>query len=74
MASDPYLEYACDLRLDEARRRSAVLDAIGDNWDPVATLSAEKQAYALLYSGLDDHQQRVHDELVTAGVLPKLEK
>ena len=47
---------AFDLTLDEARRRSAVLEALDDDWDP-------------LYSDIDHEQQRVYDELVGAGVL-----
>ena len=64
------LDLALDLTLDEARRRSAVLAAIGDDWDPVAVLAEEERAYDMLYSDLDEHQQRIYDELVTAGVLP----
>jgi hypothetical protein len=65
------LEFAYDLTLDEARRRSAVLEAIGDDWDPVAVLAEEEKAYDMLYSDLDKEQQRVYDELVRAGVLPE---
>jgi hypothetical protein len=65
------LEFAYDLTLDETRRRSAVLEAIGDDWDPVAVLAEEQKAYDMLYSDLDDEQQRVYDELVRAGVLPE---
>jgi hypothetical protein len=65
------LEFAYDLTLDEARRRSAVLEAIGDDWDPVAVLAEEQKAYDMLYSNLDEEQQRVYDELVRAGVLPE---
>lgn len=61
---------AYDLTLDEARRRSAVLAALGDDWDPVAALAQEELAYTMLYSNLDDEQQRIYDELVRAGVLP----
>jgi hypothetical protein len=64
------LDFAYDLTLDEARRRSAVLEAIGDDWDPIAALAEEETAYDMLYSGLDAEQQRVYDELVRAGVLP----
>lgn len=64
------LDFAYDLTLDEARRRSAVLDAIGDEWDPIAVLAEEEKAYDVLYSGLDADQQRIYDELVAAGVLP----
>jgi hypothetical protein len=65
------LEFAYDLTLDESRRRSAVLDAIGDDWDPIAVLAEEQKAYDMLYSDLDDEQQRIYDELVRAGVLPE---
>ena len=65
------LDFAHDLTLDEARRRSAVFEAIGDNWDPIAVLAEEQKAYDMLYSDLDDEQQRVYDELVHAGVLPE---
>jgi hypothetical protein len=64
------LDFAYDLTLDEVRRRSAVLAALGDTWDPAAVLAEEDQAYELLYSNLDDEQQRIYDELVQAGVLP----
>ncbi|OBF71935.1 hypothetical protein A5750_18900 [Mycobacterium sp. 852002-51613_SCH5001154] len=64
------LDFAYDLTLDEARRRSAVLEAIGADWDPVAVLAEEQRAYDMLYSDLDGEQQRVYDELVRAGVLP----
>ena len=63
------LDFAYDLTLDEARRRSAMLQAI-DDWDPIAVLAEEEKAYDMLYSDLDEAQQRVYDELVRAGVLP----
>ena len=65
------LDFAYDLTLDEARRRSAVLEAIGNDWDPIAVLAEEEKAYDMLYSDLDEEQQRVYDELVRAGVLPE---
>jgi hypothetical protein len=72
VAAEPNLvALAYDLTLDEARRRAAVLEAIGDDWDPVAVLAEEDRAYAMLYSGLDDEQQRIYDELVVGGVLPE---
>jgi hypothetical protein len=64
------LDFAYDLTLDEGRRRGAVLSAIGDDWDPVAVLAEEEQAYDMLYANLDAEQQRIYDELVAAGVLP----
>ena len=62
--------YAYDLTLDEARRRTAVLEAIGDDWDPVEVIAEEERAWTMLYSNLDDDQQRIYDVLVSAGVLP----
>ena len=70
MGSDSELSFALDLTLDEARRRTAVLEAIGEDWDPVAVLAEEERAYDMLYSGLDPEQQRIYDELVQACVLP----
>ena len=64
------LDMAFDLTLDEARRRAAVVQAIGDDWDPVAVLAEEELAYDMLYADLDADQQRIYDELVRAGVLP----
>ena len=34
-------------------------------------LAEEQKAYDMLYSDLDEEQQRVYDELVRAGVLPE---
>ena len=65
------LDFAYDLTLDEARRRSAVFEAIGDDWDPLAVLAEEQKAYDMLYSDLNEEQQWVYDELVRAGVLPE---
>jgi hypothetical protein len=64
------LEFAYDLTLDEVRRRTAVLEAIGADWDPIQALAEEEKAYAMLYSNLDAEQQRHYDNLVSAGVLP----
>ena len=41
------LDFSYDLTLDEARRRAAVLEAIGDDWDPIAVLAEEEKAYDL---------------------------
>ena len=65
-----HIDFAYDLALDEVRRRTAVLEATGDDWDPIRALEEEEQAYAMLYSNLDDEQQRHYDALVSAGVLP----
>ncbi len=70
-ASANELVMSFDLTMDEARRRSAVLQAIGAHWDPAVALANELAAYELLYSGLDVANQRIYDELVAAGVLPR---
>ncbi|MDT5018034.1 MAG: hypothetical protein QOD39_4194 [Mycobacterium sp.] len=64
------LNFAYDLTLDEARRRTAMLEAIGDDWDPIAVLAEEEEAYDMLYADLDEEQQQIYDHLVSAGVLP----
>jgi hypothetical protein len=64
------VKFAYDLTLDEARRRAAILEAIGEDWNPLEVLAEEDRAYAMLYSDLDDDQQRIYDDLVAAGVLP----
>ena len=69
-AEADHLAFAYDLTLDEARRRAAIVEAIGDDWDPVEVLAQEDRAYAMLYSNLDDDQLRIYDDLVAAGVLP----
>ncbi|MFH8836853.1 DUF6400 family protein [Streptomyces sp. NPDC017868] len=62
--------FGIDLTVEEARRRAEVVAALGSDWDPVAVLREEEAAHALLYSGLDEEQQRIHAMLVEAGVLP----
>ncbi|MGW3627910.1 DUF6400 family protein [Streptomyces sp. NPDC000880] len=64
------ISFTIDLTFEEARRRAEVVAALGPDWDPVAALQGEDEAYALLYSGLDAEQQRTYDLLVAAGVLP----
>jgi hypothetical protein len=67
------VSFDVDLTRQETERRALVMDALGPEWDPVAVLQDEDAAYELLYSGLDAEQQRIHDELVAAGVLPSRE-
>ncbi|MFI0218176.1 DUF6400 family protein [Streptomyces lydicus] len=62
--------FAFDLTEHEAWRRTEVLAALGDAWDPVAVMNAELEAHQLLYSDLDADQQATYDRLVAAGVLP----
>ncbi|GAA1507764.1 hypothetical protein GCM10009677_45540 [Sphaerisporangium rubeum] len=70
MHFDPTDVFELDLTGHEARRRAEVVAALGDDWDPAAALRAEQEAHALLYSGLDEEQERVYATLVAAGVLP----
>ncbi|MFI8521577.1 DUF6400 family protein [Streptomyces sp. NPDC085481] len=65
-----HVTFTIDLTAEEARRRAEVVAALGPDWDPVAVLQAEEAAHALLYSGLDEEQLRIHAMLVAAGVLP----
>ncbi|MEU8781206.1 DUF6400 family protein [Streptomyces sp. NPDC048637] len=62
--------FEIDLTAHEARRRTEVLAALGDTWDPIEVMEGEADAYRLLYSGLDAEQQATYDALVAAGVLP----
>ncbi|MFJ3760954.1 DUF6400 family protein [Streptomyces sp. NPDC090080] len=70
LPSEP-VAFDVDLTGHEMTRRAHVMAALGDDWDPVAALRGEEEAYDLLYSGLDEEQQRLYDALVAAGVLPR---
>ncbi|MFG2310547.1 DUF6400 family protein [Streptomyces sp. NPDC048566] len=63
--------FTVDLTAHEVLRQAQVLAALGPDWDPVEALRGEEAAHALLYGGLDEHQRRVYDDLVAAGVLPR---
>ncbi|MFD5542486.1 DUF6400 family protein [Streptomyces sp. NPDC127079] len=65
------VEFSVDLTGHEMTRRAHVMNALGAEWDPVAVMRGEEEAYDLLYSGLDAEQQRLYDSLVEAGVLPR---
>ncbi|MEW2168068.1 DUF6400 family protein [Streptomyces sp. NPDC007084] len=65
------VDFTVDLTAHEVLRQARVLAALGPDWDPVEALRGEEAARALLYSGLDDEQRRVYDDLVAAGVLPR---
>ncbi|MFD3538998.1 DUF6400 family protein [Streptomyces sp. NPDC058662] len=64
------VDFTVDLTAHEVSRRAEVMAALGSDWDPVEVLRGEEAAYDLLYSGLDEAQQRLYDDLVAAGVLP----
>ncbi|MFF7353300.1 MULTISPECIES: DUF6400 family protein [Streptomyces] len=65
------VDFAVDLTGHEMTRRAHVMEALGAGWDPVEALRGEEEAYDMLYSGLDPEQQRLYDDLVAAGVLPR---
>ncbi|MBJ6641630.1 hypothetical protein H4K36_34400 [Streptomyces sp. DHE7-1] len=69
-AAEP-VEFTVDLSSHEMLRRTHTVAALGAGWDPVAALHGEQAAYDLLYSGLDDEQRRLYEELIAAGVLPR---
>jgi hypothetical protein len=71
--SDTEFEFTFDLSADEMRRRAEVIKALGPEWDPIAVLQGEAEAYDLLYSELDADQQAVYQQLVDVGVLPQRE-
>jgi len=62
-----------DLAAHEQTRVAAVLEALDDSVDPGAILEGERDAYTMLYSGLDAKQLAVYEQLVRAGVLPSHE-
>lgn len=70
MSDETPREFAIDLVHEEARRRAEVVTALGAAWEPATVLAGEEEAYALLYSGLDERQRATYDRLVSAGVLP----
>ncbi|MFD3680449.1 DUF6400 family protein [Streptomyces sp. NPDC058613] len=69
-AASGLVDFAVDLTSQEVLRRAQIMAALGPDWDPIEVLRGEDAAYDLLYSGLDARQQRLYDDLVTAGVLP----
>jgi Family of unknown function (DUF6400) len=71
--AEPLFEFSVDLTADELRRRAEVIKALGPDWDPVALIHGEQEAYDLLYSGLDAEQEATYAQLVEAGVLPPRE-
>jgi hypothetical protein len=64
------VDFSVDLTAQEGQRQAQVLAALGPDWDPMEVMRGEEAAYDLLYSGLDEKQQRLYDDLVAAGVLP----
>ncbi|MDI5965902.1 DUF6400 family protein [Streptomyces sp. SL13] len=71
-SSEHISAFDIDLTREEARRQTEVIAALGPDWDPVAVLEGEREAYRLLYSGLDAGQLATYRRLEAAGVLPPL--
>jgi hypothetical protein len=59
-----------DLTAHETTRLAAVLDALGDGYDPVEVEAGEADARRCLMSNLSPEQAAIRDELIAAGVLP----
>lgn len=59
-----------DLTAHETTRLAAVLDALGDSYDPAEVAAGEDAAYLMLMADLDPWQITIRDELIAAGVLP----
>ena len=57
-----------DLTTHEQTRLVAVLNCLGDDFDPLAVLEGEREAHAMLYSGLDTKQLAVYEQMVRAEV------
>ncbi|MEV7008690.1 DUF6400 family protein [Streptosporangium sp. NPDC051022] len=70
-SNSAHVVFEIDLTLEEARRRASVMAALETDWDPLAVMRGEEEAYDLLYSGLDERQQEIYDMLVAAEVLPR---
>ena len=66
------IPFTIDLTTHEGVRLTAVLDALGSDWDPAEIYTGEAEAHRLLYSDLDPDQQATYDVLIAAGALPDI--
>lgn len=64
------VDFVFDLIAHETTRLAAVLDALGDSYDPVEVEAGEAAARRMLMSNLSHEQAAIRDELIAAGVLP----
>lgn len=64
------MDFVFDLTAHETTRLAAVLDALGDSYDPVEVEAGEAAARRMLMSNLSPGQAAIRDELIAAGVLP----
>jgi hypothetical protein len=62
--------FTFDLTAHEGTRLAAVLDALGQLWNPAEIDTGEAQAHRMLYAHLDPVQQATYDVLIAAGALP----
>jgi hypothetical protein len=61
--------HVIDLTTHEHIRLAAVLEALGDDFNPLETMEAEHAARVLLYDNLDPAQLVIYNQLVRSGVL-----
>ena len=59
-----------DLTVHKATRLTAVLNALGPQWNHTDIYTGEAQAHQMLYAHLDADQQATYDVLLAAGALP----
>jgi Family of unknown function (DUF6400) len=64
------VDFVFDLTEHETTRLAAVLDALGDSYDPAEVLAGEAEAWRLLMSDLSPEQQKIRQQLIDAGVIP----
>ncbi len=62
-------EHIFDVGQEDLRRRSLVIEAMGDEFDPTEIFRGEQKADELLFSNLDEEQQETYDMLKEHGVL-----
>lgn len=63
------MNYWLDLDAHELVRQAAMLEALGDLYDPTEIAEQEAEARALLYGNLSSAQASLRTQLIEAGVL-----
>jgi hypothetical protein len=64
------VSFDIDLTMHEGLRLTAVLDALGPQWDPMQVYTGEAEAHRMFYADLDADQQAAYELLIAAGALP----
>jgi hypothetical protein len=64
------VSFEIDLTMHEGLRLTAVLNALGPQWDPMEVYSGEAEAHRMLYADLDADQQAAYELFMAAGALP----